>query len=208
MNKVKMSINLLYSKVMRYMNVFLSFIVLSFLLSSFMFKENNHDRDKVITHVIENFSKSYKSQFRKNDFFSIRALDSREGEFYIFNISSLDNKVILSLDGEAFYPVDYKTYDDKIFFIDGEITYTPNAKVFDVLKKHKLIDSTNYNLSLGLIQLKDLKFGNGTELLDEKKKIITYVVCKKSNKIISNWITNKSNVSDRKMKKAIKKGCN
>lgn len=183
-------------------------IILSlFLFLNFLVIEKL-DHNELIFSLIEDFCKSYKSKFRKNDFFYIQTLNSKDGEFYIFRLSSLDNKVILSPDGEAFYPVDYKTYDDKIFFIDGEMTHTPNSKVFDELKKYKLIDSTNYKLSLGLIQLKDLKLGDGTDLLDEKKKIVTYVVCKKTNKIISKWITNKSNVSDRKMKEAFSKDCN
>ncbi len=178
-----------------------------FLFPNFLSTGIQLDKEKLMMVLVSDFSKSYKSQFKRNKIFFISPLYSRENKFSIFNIGSMDNKVILSPDGTGYYPKDYISYKDKIFFIDGEITSAPTTSVFDVLKKNDLIDSSLYKVEKGLIKFEDLKEGDGKELLDEKKKIATYVVCKKTNKVVSTWITNKYKVDERKMKKALKKAC-
>lgn len=181
--------------------------IVIFLFPNFLSTGTQLDKEKLMMVLVSDFSKSYKSQFKRNKIFFISSLYLRENKFSIFNIGSMDNKVILSPDGSGYYPKDYISYKDKIFFIDGEITSAPTTSVFDVLKKNDLIDSSLYKIEKGLIRFEDLKERDGKELLDEKKRISTYVVCKKTNKVISKWITNKYKVDEQKMKRAFKKGC-
>jgi len=182
--------------------------IVLFLFSNFVIIGNEHDKEKLITILINDFCKSYKSEVKKSRFFFINSSYLEENQVEIFKMGYLSNKVVLSPDGTGYYPIDYIIFKDKIFFIDGEITSTPTIRVFNILKENKLIDSSLYKVEKGLIRFEDLKEGDGKELISERRKIATYVVCKKNNGIISKWLTNKANVDERKMKEAFKKSCN
>lgn len=188
--------------------ILLILILALFSFSNFVTIENEHDKEKLMTTLIKDFYKSYRSEVKKNKFFFINYSNFEGNQFEVFKIGYLSNKVVLSPDGDGYYPTDYIIFKDKIFFIGGEITTTPTNKIFNVLKKNDLIDSSLYKVEKGLIRFEDLKEGEGKELILERKKIATYVVCKETNKIISKWLTNKANIDERKMKETLEKVCN
>lgn len=59
----------------------------------------------------------------------------------------------------------------------------------------------------GLLDWDVIGKGKGTIMTNDRLKVNTYLVCKTNNKIVSKWRTNKSEVSAKNIKKAIKKGC-
>lgn len=113
----------------------------------------------------------------------------------------------MSSEGSAYYPKDYIKFKNKFFFIEGEITDKPSPKVFSFFKERNLIDSTMYKLAKGLIEYEDIGETEGKILTKSKTKVAKYVVCKNSNKVISQLRTNKSEVSSKNIEKATKKGC-
>lgn len=158
--------------------------------------------------LITDYYRKYKSEINQYQYFSIRSYNIDNSNLVIYNIAPDYNKAVLGPEGDANYPKDYIQYKNKVFFIELEITDKPSEKIFTFFKEKNLIDSTMYKLAKDLIEYEDLGDFDGAILTKSKTKVTTYVVCKNSNKIISQWRTNKSEVSAKNIEKATKKGCN
>ncbi|WP_448606233.1 hypothetical protein [Paenimyroides ceti] len=169
---------------------------------------NNNNIEQLEMILIKDYSKTYKFELHNYTYFSISHYNSLEkNNLIIYNIRPERNKVILSPEGDGYYPKDYIEFKDKIFFIDGKITNQPSEKIYNFLKDRNLIDSAMYKVELGLVEYEDLKPGEGKITYYNSQKVTTYVVCETSNKIIKKWRTNKSETTAKNIEKAIKKGC-
>lgn len=181
-------------------------VALSFLGCSTL--KNDTALGDIYTILATDFSKKNKSYIDKYNYFRIRSQETENSGITIYKVSPDYNKAVLGVEGDAYYPKDYLQFKNKFFFIEGEITDKPSEKVFTFFKERDLIDSTMYKLAKGLIKYEDMGDTDGKILTKSKTKVATYVVCKKNNTVISQWSTNKSELSAKNIEKAIEKGCN
>ncbi|WP_448606235.1 hypothetical protein [Paenimyroides ceti] len=163
--------------------------------------------DDIYLTIISDYCRNNKSDINHYQYFNIRSYKIKNIDMKLYRISSEYNKVVLSSEGDAYYPKDYIEFKKKTFFIEGEITNKPSEKIYNFLKDRNLIDSAMYKVELGLVEYEDLKPGEGKITYYNSQKVTTYVVCETSNKIIKKWRTNKSETTAKNIEKAIKKGC-
>ena len=163
--------------------------------------------DDIYSTIISDYYRNNKSDINHYQYFNIRSYKIENIDMKVYRISSEYNKVVLSSEGDAYYPKDYIEFKNKIFFIEGEITNKPSEKIYNFLKDRNLIDSAMYKVELGLVEYDDLKPAEGKITYYNSQKVTTYVVCETSNKIIKKWRTNKSETTAENIEKAIKKGC-
>lgn len=186
-------------------NLLTAFLLLSIFGCSSLKREVTSKN--IYSFLITDFYKTYKSDISKYQYFSLSSYNLDNSAMVIYNIAPEYNKVVLGSEGDAYYPKDYIEFKNNIFFIEGEITNKPSEKVFAFLKEKNLIDSAMYKLEQNIITYEDLKGTEGKILTKSKTKVTTYIVCKKNNKIINKWRTNKSEISAKNIEKAYKNGC-
>ncbi len=187
-------------------NLFVAMLLIFIFCGCSVSKVNNKKQLEMI--LINDYSENNRTELRNYSYFSISHYSSLEkNNLIVYNICPERNKVILSPEGDGYYPKDYIEFKDKIFFIDGKITNQPSEKIYNFLKDRNLIDSAMYKVELGLVEYEDLKPGEGKITYYNSQKVTTYVVCETSNKIIKKWRTNKSETTAKNIEKAIKKGC-
>ncbi|WP_177762616.1 hypothetical protein [Flavobacterium sp. I3-2] len=170
-------------------------------------KSNKVD-DNINLILIKNYYSKYKSDINKYQYFSLHSYELDSVNLKVYKISPEYNKIVLSPDGDGYFPKDYIQYKNKIFFIEGEITTQPSNKVFAFLKHRNLIDSTMYKVSRGMIDFKDVNDTDGKILSINSTKVASYVVCTLNNKILNQCRTNKSEVSAKNIQKGMKEVCN
>lgn len=164
--------------------------------------------ENVYSTLMKDYYIKYKSDIYRYQYFSISSYNIENSSLTVYKIAPEYNKAILSPEGDAYYPKDYEQFKNKFFFIEGEITDKPSVKIFNFFKERNLIDSTMYKVAKDLIEYDDVGDKDGKILTKNKTKVVTYVVCKKSNRIINQWRTNKSEISAKNIENAIKNGCN
>lgn len=164
--------------------------------------------DDIYSFLMFDFYKTYKSDINQYQYFSISSYDIEDTNMSVYRVSPEYNKVVLGPEGDAYYPKDYTEFRNKVFFIEGEITNEPSEKVYTFLKERNLIDSAMYKLSKEILRYEDLRDNEGKILSNNKTKVTTYVICRKNNKVIDKWRTNKSEISTKNIEKAIRKDCN
>ena len=183
------------------------FVFLTFLLGCKSINKRNSDKDELMADIIKSYCKSNTIYSLKYKYFrvSIDSIDSTD--FIMYRVSPQLNKVVLSSSGSGYFPLDYIKFGNKFFFIDGEITAEPLPKVHQLLKEKKLIDSTMVKIRQGLLDWDVVGKDNGTIMNSNRLKVNTYLICTTNNKIVRQWRTNKSEISAKNIKKAIKIGC-
>lgn len=187
------------------------FLILFFCLTTLLgcksINQTNCLQEEIMENIIKNYCKKNVTYTLKYKYFRLSKDYIDSTDFIMYRVSPQINKVVLSSDGSGYFPLDYIKVGKKIFFIDGEITTKPSPKIFTLLKEKDLIDSTMVKVKQGLLDWDVIGKGKGTIMTNDRLKVNTYLVCKTNNKIVSKWRTNKSEVSAKNIKKAIKKGC-
>jgi len=169
--------------------------------------QTNDSKDIILESIVKKYSKNNTIYLLKYDYFKVSKYYIDSTDFVMYRVSPQLNKVVLSSNGSGYFPLDYIKVKNNFFLIDGKITTEPIPKVYNLLKEKDLIDSTMVKIEQGTLNWDVVGKGKGTVMTNSKLKVNTYIVCRKNNKIISQWRTNKSEVSAKNIEKAIKKGC-